>query len=93
MVPEVTRVAWSSASGAELVRSAGPAQGGEHVELPGLEVVRGEDPAPGPVQVTREPGDPAEHLQRLDVEVRAFRAPGLDEPVDFILHGWSDYLS
>jgi hypothetical protein len=73
--------------GRELVRRPGPAQRGQHVELPRLEGVLGERLSPGPVEVVAEPADPAEHLHRPKVEVGALPAPGLDEPVHLVPHG------
>ena len=70
----------------ELVRRPRAAQGREHVELPGLDVVLGEDLPAGPVEVVAQPGDPAQHLHRLQVEVGALPLPGLDEPVDLVAH-------
>ena len=65
----------------QLERRTLPAQRGEHVELPGLEPVIGERPAPRDVQVPGQPGDPAEDLHRLDVEVRTLRPPCGDQVV------------
>ena len=65
----------------------GPAQRGEHVELPDLEVVSGEGGTAGPVEVPRQPGHPAEDLERSDVEVGPLAGPGGDEPVHLVLHG------
>jgi hypothetical protein len=48
--------------------------------------VDGEDRPPGAVEVPGEPGDPAEDVQRLDVEIRTLHAPGRDQPVYFVLH-------
>ena len=62
-------------TGRQLEWRALPAQRGEHVELPGLQPVVGERAAPRDVQVPGEPGDPAEHLHRLDVEVGPLRPP------------------
>jgi hypothetical protein len=62
-------------TGRQLERRALPAQRGEHVELPCLEPMVGERAAPRDVQVPGEPGDPAEHLHRLDVEVRTLGLP------------------
>ena len=44
----------------------------------------GEGGPAGPVQVPREPGDAAEHLQRLDVQIGPFRVPGGDEIIHLI---------
>ncbi len=62
-------------AGRQLERRALPAQRGEHVELPRLEAVVGERAAPRDVQVPGEPGDPAEDLHRLDVEVGTLGLP------------------
>ncbi|GAA2908739.1 hypothetical protein GCM10020221_01030 [Streptomyces thioluteus] len=86
MVPEVTRVWVSSCPGRELVGRPGPAQRGQHVELPGLQLVLCEGQSTGAVEVASEPADPAEHLQRLHVEVRALPAPCCDQPIDLVLH-------
>ena len=71
-------------TGGELVRRPGPAQRGQHVELPGLEVVRREGLTPGEVEVPGQPGDPAEDLQRRDVEVGPLALPGRDQAVDLV---------
>ena len=74
--------------GRELVRRARRRRSAvEHVELPRLQAVLGERQPPGPVQVPGQPAHPAEHLQRLHVEVRALAAPRSDQPVDLVLHG------
>lgn len=65
----------------QLERRTLPAQRGEHVELPGLQPVIGEGPAPRDVQMPGQPGDPAEDLHRLDVEVRTLRPPRGDQVV------------
>ena len=77
-------MARSSAPGAELVGRALPAQRGQHVELPGLQAVRGERGPAGPVQVPGQPGHPAEHLQRLEVQVGPLRLPAGDQLVDLV---------
>src|SRR5581483_10777210 len=71
-------------AGGELVGSAGPAQRGEYVELPRLEPVLRERGTPRPVQVPGQPGDPAEHFKRLDVQVGALPAPGSDQSIDLV---------
>ena len=43
-----------------------------------------ERPAPGDVQVPGEPGDPAEHLQRLDVQIGPLRPPRGHQFVDLV---------
>jgi serine/threonine-protein kinase RsbW len=68
----------------QLVGRPLPAQCRQHVEPPGLEAVAGEGGPAGPVQMPREPGDAAEHLQRLDVQIRPLRMPGADEIVDLV---------
>ena len=73
-------------AGGELVRRAGPAQRGQHVELPRLDAVRGERVAAGQVEVPGQPADPAEHLDRGEVEVGALAAPGLDQLVHLVAH-------
>ena len=62
-------------AGRQLERRPLPAQRGEHVELPCFEAVVGERAAPRDVQVPGQPGDPAEHLHRLDVQVGTLRPP------------------
>ena len=62
-------------AGRQLERRALAAQRGEHVELPRLEAVVGERAAPRDVQVPGQPGDPAEDLHRLDVEVGTLGPP------------------
>ena len=42
--------------------------------------------AAGAVQVPRQPADPGQHLHRRHVEVGAFPAPGLEQPVDLVFH-------
>ena len=73
--------------GRELVGLAGPAQRGEHVELPRLDVVRGEGAFAGQVEVAGEPADPAEDLDGREVEVGALARPRLDQVVDLVPHG------
>src|SRR5690606_10450295 len=75
------------ALGAQLVRLARAAQGGEHVELPRLEVGGAEGVTPGAVEVARESCDTAEHLHRLEVEVAALAGPRINDAVDFIAGG------
>jgi hypothetical protein len=48
--------------------------------------VLGERLPPRAVEVVAEPGDPAEHLHRAEVEVAALALPGLDEPVHLVTH-------
>jgi hypothetical protein len=38
-----------------------------------------------PVEVPRQPGHPAEHLERPDVKVRPFGLPSRHEVVDLVL--------
>ena len=71
-------------AGGQLVRRAGPAQRRQHVELPALQVVLGEGGAAGAVQVPGQPGDPGQHLERLDVQVRALALPGEHDAVDLV---------
>ena len=71
-------------SGRELVGLAGPAQGGEHVELPPLEAVLREGLRAVEVEPPGQPRDAREDLQRGDVEVGALAVPGLDDPVDVV---------
>jgi low temperature requirement protein LtrA len=71
-------------AGRELEWRPYPAQRGEHVELPLLQALAGERTAPRDVQVPGQPGDPAEHLQRLGVQVRTLRLPLRDEFVDLV---------
>ena len=73
----------------ELVRRPGATQRGEHVELPRLDLVRGERRAAGQVEVVRQPGDPAEDGDRAQVEVGALARPGLGELVDLVPHATS----
>ena len=68
----------------ELERRPLPAQRREHVELPRLEPVLGERAAPGDVQVPGQPGDPAEHLHRLHVQVGPLRSPRGDQLVHLV---------
>jgi hypothetical protein len=46
--------------------------------------VIGEGPAPRDVQVPGQPGDPAEYLHRLDVEVRTLRPPRGDQVIHLV---------
>src|SRR5690606_29050572 len=73
-------------AGGELVRVARAAQGREHVELPGLDVVRGEGVAASQVEVTGQPRDPGEHLDGCEVEVASFTTPRLDQVVHLVTH-------
>jgi hypothetical protein len=75
-------------AGGQLERRTLPAQRGEHVELPGLQPVIGERPAPRDVQVPGQPGDPAEDLHRFDVEVRTLRPPRGDQVIDLVAQHW-----
>jgi hypothetical protein len=68
----------------ELEGRPGPAQRGEHVELPRLKAVRGERAAPRDVQVPAEPGDPAQHLERLDIEIRPLAPPRCYQVIDLV---------
>ncbi len=70
----------------ELVGPAGPAQSGEYVELPRLELVGGKRLATRAVEVAGQPGDSAENVHRRDIEVGTFPLPRLDQPVDLVLH-------
>ena len=71
-------------AGREVVGPARPAQCGEHVELPGLELVRGERLLAGAVEVAGEARDAAEHLHGRDVDIRTLSFPGLDDGVDLV---------
>ena len=72
----------------QLERRPLPAQRGEHVELPRLEPVIGERPAPRDVQVPGQPGDPAEYLHGLDVQVRSLGPPGDHQVIHLVAqHG------
>ncbi len=71
----------------QLVGVAGPAQGGQHVELPDLDLVRGEGVLAGQVEVPGEPADPAEDLDRGQVEVGTLARPCLHQLVDLVSHG------
>ena len=70
--------------GRELIRRSLPAQRGQHVEFPGLQAVCGERGAPGQVQVPGQPGDPAEHLERLHVQVGPLGPPGGHQVVHLV---------
>jgi hypothetical protein len=72
----------------ELERRPMPAQRGEHVELPRLQAVVGERAAARDVQVPGEPGDPAQHLHRLDVQVGPLRPPRGDQVVHLVAQRW-----
>ncbi len=63
----------------------GAAKRGEYVELPGLESVGCEGVSSGQVEVAGEPGDPAEHVHRRDVQIGSFPLPGPDEPIDLVV--------
>jgi len=67
-----------------LERRSLPAQRREHVEFPRLELMLGERAAPRDVQVPGEPGDPAEHLHRLDIQVRPLRSPRGDQIIHLV---------
>ena len=69
---------------AELVGRALAPQGGQDVELPWLQPLAGERGPARPVQVPGQPGHPAEHLQRLDVQVGPLRLPGGDQVVHLV---------
>jgi hypothetical protein len=60
------------------VEQVDTAQLAEDVELPRLQLVLGEDVPPGTIQMPGQPGNAAEDVQRLHVEVRTFGAPCLD---------------
>ena len=53
---------------------------------PTAQVVGGEGAAALPVEVPGQPGDPAQHVQRPDVQVRPLPAPRGDEVVDLVAH-------
>ena len=71
-------------TGGQPVGLAGTTEGGEDVELPSLQPVPAERLAACPVEVAGQPGDPAQHLQRCDVEVRTLPPPRRDEVVDLV---------
>ena len=73
--------------GAQLVGGARPAQRGEDVEFPGVELRGRERFSAGAVEVTRESPDAGEHLKRCEVEVWSFACPRLDDPVDLVVRG------
>lgn len=62
-----------------------PAEGGQDVELPRLEVARGEGGLPSAVEVLREAADPRQDVERGEVEIGALAVPGVDDAVDFVL--------
>ena len=74
-------------TGRQLVRRTGAPQRRQHVELPRLDVVGAEGVAAGEVEVAGQPADPAEHLDRAEVEVAALAGPRLDQAVHFVAHG------
>ena len=84
IVPLVTRVWREQLPGRQLVGRAGAPQRGQHVELPRLQVVRGERRAAGEVEVPGQPADAESTCERRDVEVGALALPGLDDPVDLV---------
>jgi len=71
-------------AGRELERPPLAAQRRQDVELPRLEPVLGERAAAGDVQVPGQPGDPAEHLHRLHVQVGPLRSPRGDQVVHLV---------
>ena len=75
------------AAGGELVRRPRAAQRREHVELPRLDLRGRERVAAGQVEVSAEPADPAEDLDRGEVEVGPLARPCLDQLVDLVSHG------
>src|SRR5215207_7384374 len=77
------------AAGRQLVRRPGTAQGREDVELPQLDLVRGEGVPAGLVEVPGQAGDPAEDGDGREVEVRPLARPGLAEVVDVVAHAGS----
>src|SRR6266508_2134152 len=71
--------------GSEPVRRAGAAQRRQHVELPRLEVPRGEgDPDPA-LQQPRGARDPPDHAHRADVEVGPLGPPLVGDQVHRVL--------
>jgi hypothetical protein len=46
--------------------------------------VRSERAAPRDVQVPCKPGDPAQHLERLDIEIGSLAPPGGDQVIDLV---------
>ena len=69
------------------VRRTRATQGRQHVELPGLQIVRAECVRSDAVQVAGQPADAGKHLHRRNVQVRTFATPGLDDGVDLV-PGW-----
>ncbi len=63
---------------------AGSTQGSQHVELPCLESVSGEGLTAGAVEMTREPIDSTQDLQRRHVQVRALSVPCRDDVVHLV---------
>ena len=94
MVPEVTWVASISWPGVCSYGGAGAAQRGQHVELVAGQAVPAKACAPLRVEQLGQPADPAQHLQRLDVEVRALGQPRGGDRVHFVGHARqpSEYL-
>ena len=84
MVPLVTIVSATQPAGGEVVGRAGSAQRGEHVELPGLEIVCREGLLAGAVEVAGEARDPAQDLHGGDVDVGTLPFPGGDDGVDLV---------
>jgi hypothetical protein len=68
----------------ELERRPLPAQRRQHVELPGFKPVLGERTPAGDVQMPGQPGDPAEYLHRLDVQVGPLGSPRFDQVVHLV---------
>src|SRR5690625_4122895 len=73
------------AAGGQLVGLPGAPQRRQDVELPALELVGDERPAPGEVEPPGEPGDAGEDVQRPRVEIGSFPLPRRDDPVDLVL--------
>ena len=68
------------------MRGIGPAEGREHVEGPGLEVVASEHDGPLALQVAGQPGDPGEHLERRHVDVGQRPTPAHHQTVNLVFH-------
>jgi len=71
-------------AGGELIGPPGPAQRRENVELPTLQLVRGECGAPGQIQATSQSSDPREHEKRLHIQMREFASPRCHDSVDIV---------
>ena len=76
---------------AQLVRIARAPQRREHVEFPRFEVGCRKRGPPRPIQVSRQPADARQHLQRSEVEVGAFGAT-IDDAVYFVVDPLADRI-